>query len=300
MGFLDMFRPNKDAIYDKGVDALKRGDAPAAIKYFSKVVNLDPSDAPAHYHLATSYVAVKDYASAASHFREYIRLDPSGADLREYVDVLEKAALVDITEGEQILRDYLREQEQASSQATVAGKTVHADELLKTADKLLFTEGFSRRPVVRKFSKAMSAKIPLRFYGVKEFQRISPQDAFGFAIAFATSGYAVAKASKSLLGDSTYLAVLPTEVVQKLRSARYEEGIPIGYDKDLLRLANPIPWTLIDRVLGECIEINLANILKKLSWARSIAEATKEYLVKEFVLVGYYIGLWENVMEQNG
>lgn len=300
MGFLDLFRRDKDAIYDKGIYALKRGDVATSIKRFTEVVKLDPSDAPAHYNLALSYVAAKNYAAAVRHFREYIRIDPGGVDkdLREYVDVLDRAASVDIAHADQILRDYVRKQEQASLQATVLGKMIRVDDLLKATDSLLFEKGFSEGPIMEKFAKAMSAKIPLRFYGVKALQNINPQDAFGFAIAFTATGYAVAKVSKSLLGHSAYVATLPTEVVQKLRSEQHGEGIPIAYDTDVLRAGNPIPWQLIDRVIESCIESGLMKLLDRLPWAKSSAEAIKESLVKEFVLVGYYIGLWENVTER--
>jgi tetratricopeptide (TPR) repeat protein len=123
MGFIDLFRLDKDAIYDKGIDAFKRGDIAAAIKYFTKVVKLDASDAPAHYNLALSYVAIKHYGTAVSHFRQYMRLDPIrvNKDLREYVDILDRAASVDTTKADEILRDYVRKQGQASSQVTVFG-----------------------------------------------------------------------------------------------------------------------------------------------------------------------------------
>lgn len=302
MRLLDLFRRDKDAIYDKGVDALKRGDVSAAIQHFSTVVKLDPSDAPAHYNLAVSYVGAKQYAAGVRHFREYMRLESSMVDenLPEYVEVLNRAASGDIIKAEQILRDYVRKQEQASSQATVAGTTIRVDDLLRAADELLFTKGFSEGPTVQKFGKAMSAKIPLRFYGVKGLQDIDPQDAFGFAIALTATGYAVARASKSLLGHSAYVAALPAEVVRKLRSGQHEEGIPIGYNIDVLQAGNPIPWNIINRVLQSCIDSNLINLLNRLPRARKSAEAIKEHLVKEFVLVGYYIGLWENAGERNG
>ena len=300
MGIFNLFRPDKDKIYDKGVDALKRGDISAAIQHFSRVVNIDPTDAPAHYNLAVSYVSAKNYTAGVHHFKEYTQLDPDGADedLREYINVLEKVASAEKTQAEQILRAYVTKQEQASSEVSVASKKIRFESLLKTADDLLFTKGFFENKTVQKFAKAMSAKIPLRFYGVKGLQNMNPRDAFGFATAFTSTGYAVAKASIKLLGHSVYLAALPEDVVRRFRVVQHEEEIPISYDMPLMKNGNPIPRKLVHRVLEACIESNLSNFFSRFPWTRSSAEAIKEHLVKEFVFVGYYIGLYENIVER--
>ena len=94
MGIRDLFRQDKDQIYDKGIHAFKTGNFPLAIEHFSKVVKIDHSDAPAHYNLAYSYVGTDNYKAAINHFEEYMRLVPDKVDedLCEYVDILKQAA----------------------------------------------------------------------------------------------------------------------------------------------------------------------------------------------------------------
>jgi hypothetical protein len=227
-------------------------------------------------------------------------LDAAGADvdLPEYVGVLEKAGHVATAQAEEIIEQYRSKVERASRDARMGDIQITLEMLLKEADGLLYSDKFLRNEPVASFAKAMSAKIPLRFYAVKPLQGMDPRDAFGFATAFAASGYAVAKASLRLLGEKTYLTTLSQEVVQELTRDRAERGFPISYKEPTVRTGNPIPWRLVKRALDECIEGNLAKFLEKLTPARTVPETVRDYLVKEFVYTGYYIGLCENVRAQ--
>lgn len=296
MDIRKLFRPDKDKIYDKGVDALKRGDFDGAAKHFAKVVELDQGDARAWYNLAYCCESLKQYGRAAECFKRYMTLDASGADvdLPELVEVLEKAGNVATSQAEEIIEEYRSKVERASREARVGDIQITLEMLLKEADGLLYSDKFLRNEPVASFAKAMSAKIPLRFYAVKLLQDMNPRDAFGFGTAFAASGYAVAKVSLRLLGEMTYLATLSQEVVRDLTGEQGERGFPISYKEPTLRTGNPIPWRLVKRALDECIEGNLAKFLEKSPRARIAAETVRSHLVREFVYTGYYIGLCEN------
>jgi tetratricopeptide (TPR) repeat protein len=296
MDIRKLFRPDKDKIYDKGVDALKRGNFAGALSHFTRVVQLDQRDAPAWHNLAFCCESVKDYRQAADYYRRYIALDPAGSDpdLPEFIEVLERAARVDSARAEEIIREYRSKLEQTSRETSVGSVQITLDMILKAADGLLFSDEFRRSETVESFGKAMSAKIPLRFYGVKFLENMDPRDAFGFGTAFTAAGYAIARASVELVGRKVYQASVSPEILQELRRALGEKGIPISYNPSVIKRGNAISWQLMKRALDECIESNLAAFLKSLASARAAPQVVREHLVKEFVYTGYYIGLCEN------
>ncbi|HXJ94945.1 MAG TPA: tetratricopeptide repeat protein [Terriglobia bacterium] len=291
---LDLLDGDKDEIYNRGIEALKGGDIPGAIKLFSKVISLNPSDAHAQYNLAYCLGLQKNYAESARRYREFSRLGPDEADddLREYITVLERAASAEKGRAEEIVNSYLAHSEQLSSEVYIAGTRIRFDTLLTAADDFLFSGEFSDATIRDEMATAMSAKIPLRFYAVKPLQSIDPRDAFGFAIAFASAGYSVAKASLKLLGEGAYHAALPKDISPKIQFSKQ------FYEMGLMKRGNPIPWKLVRRVLDACIESNLKNFLEKMPVAAHSAEAIRKHLVEEFVLTGYYLGLRENATAQ--
>jgi tetratricopeptide (TPR) repeat protein len=292
MGIRDLFRQNKDEIYDKGIYAFKAGNFPMAIEHFSKVIKLDPSDAPAHYNLAYSYIATDNYGEAINHFEEYMRLVPDKADedLHEYVDVVKQAASLDIDKARQVLRDYVRKENEAYKEVTVAGKTILYVDFLEKVGFLIHTEGFLKRPLVEEFFNIIRDKVVFLIFGTKGLKNIDTKDAFGFGIAFTLTGYAIARVSKDYLGHSAYIRSLPSNVVQDIGS----RTMPYNYDIDLLKIANPIHWKFINRVIKTFSEGALSRFLETCPWARSGSESIRDYIIKEFILFGYYVGLWEN------
>lgn len=288
--------PEIDKTFDEGVDALQRGQFSRAARSFTRVIELDPTDAQAHYNLAVCYVETKEYSLGAKHFKKYACLDHEGADryLKEYINVLERAASLDPSQAYAIVTRYHEEWERSSREANVAGRKVTLDDLLKAADELLFSTDFAESGLTDRFGKAMSAKIPLRFYGIKGLDDLDPRDAFGFGVGFCCAGYAIAKASLGLLGRSCYFASLTQEAASQLCTSHEGDGIPITYHAALMKTGNPIPWPLVRRALDSCMESTFANFMQKLPWLRDRGTVIRNHLVREFVLTGYYVGLWEN------
>lgn len=54
------------------------GDLAKAYEYHSKAIDIDPNHANSHYGLALVYKAWKDYDRARYHWKEYLRIEPSG------------------------------------------------------------------------------------------------------------------------------------------------------------------------------------------------------------------------------
>ena len=300
MGIFKFFRSNKDKMLNEGVDAMNSFHFLAAIQNFTRVIELDPNNEEAHWNLALCYTSVNNYLASVRHYKEYMRLNPqcSDEDFGEYINLLEKAASLNSAQAEQLLNEYFQKDDENSKKAIIDTKTILFDQLLETTDHLLFSKGFLEGKTVQKFGDAMSAKIPIRFYGIKGFQNMDPKDAFGFALAFASSGYAVAKASMQLLGKSLYLATLSEDIIQRFHIVPTTEGIPISYDVSLMKNGNPIHWKLVKRVLNSCIESNLPKLFARYPWTRIIVKTINDRIVKEFVFIGYYVGLWENITER--
>ena len=288
-------------IYNRGVNALEKNRIPEAIQCFSRIVQLVPSYAPVHSLLAMAYAKSGRYADAAHRFREYKRLetDKTDEDFADYVDVLEQASNLDVPAANELIESYMQREEKSSSHATIAGRTILIDELLDVADELIFSRKFSADSTVRKFVGAMKEEIPARFYDQMGLTRLGLPQALGFAYAFTATGYAIAKASKRLLGHSSYMEHLPDEMVERLQSQEYQEMAPTEYNMYAMRTGNPISWNMVRRAIDTLIEARLKNFLDKAPWAKSKSEMIREHLVKEFILRGYYMGLWENAGKQN-
>lgn len=101
---------DKDYVYDLGLRALKGGDVERAIKEFSRVVRLDPTDASAHCMLAGSLVCAEEYVAAWEYFREFIRLksEPASRAELDYLEAIERAASMDKAEAGELVRDYVK------------------------------------------------------------------------------------------------------------------------------------------------------------------------------------------------
>lgn len=302
MRIWDRIFGSKNGTFNKGVDAYKQGDFQEAAKFFSKVVKIDPKDYGAFYSLAYSYLMLKDYRKAAMYFKEFQKVAPAEEDsehFRDLLRVVEQASSVKQEKADKMIRGFLSEDFRKRNEATVGGRKVTSADLVRKVNELLSSEDFRQCQTVKRFSSAMSGKIPLRFYGIRGLENINAEDAFAFGLGFVSGGYAVAKASKEMVASDSYSSYLSQEVVRKLVQYPPEKGIPISYDENLMRVSNPIPWEIVSTVLSLCIETNLSAFLTKTRSARVNRGVVRKHLVRELVYTGYFIGVRENTIEQN-
>lgn len=177
----------------------------------------------------------------------------------------------------------------------VLGKRIEFDEFLRKVDEYLHSRSPNMLQITEKIKLAMNAKIPIRFYSMKELQRLNLDDMYGFAIAFTISGYAVAKVSQKILGAEEYAKAVSVEARHSLLNLKFDEEIPISFNEEIIAKGNVIPWDFIYEVLTYMIERNYARFAEKFPWASRIMEKLCENIINEFLLTGYFIGLWENV-----
>lgn len=75
MQLIEAFPLKKDYLYDFAESYFHSGDGEAAIPYYLRALNLDPSYALAHNHIAFCYAWTGDHAKAEEHFLKYAGLD---------------------------------------------------------------------------------------------------------------------------------------------------------------------------------------------------------------------------------
>jgi len=63
-------------LFFEGFDLLKNGKVREAAATFEAGLRLEPDNALAHFHLAESYLALRQTDEARSHYRESLRLEP--------------------------------------------------------------------------------------------------------------------------------------------------------------------------------------------------------------------------------
>jgi tetratricopeptide (TPR) repeat protein len=68
------------AIFNEAVPLLNLGKYAQAEPILKKVVEADPTFAPAHYHLGIGYMQKGDNVAAKAEFKKYLELDPNGKD----------------------------------------------------------------------------------------------------------------------------------------------------------------------------------------------------------------------------
>ena len=73
---------NADALYAEGLEALKRGDAAAAVAPLREALELDPKLFRAHVQLGDALLALDKPRSAAESYRRAIELEPKIVDAR--------------------------------------------------------------------------------------------------------------------------------------------------------------------------------------------------------------------------
>jgi tetratricopeptide (TPR) repeat protein len=73
---------NADAMYAEGLEALKRGDAAAAVAPLREAVKLDPKLITAHVQLGDALLALNQPQSAADSYREALKLSPAVTEIR--------------------------------------------------------------------------------------------------------------------------------------------------------------------------------------------------------------------------
>ena len=67
--------------FDRGFDKGEKGDHYGAISDFTKVIELNPTDAIAYYNRGWNKGKLKDYYGAISDYTEAIKIDPNDTDL---------------------------------------------------------------------------------------------------------------------------------------------------------------------------------------------------------------------------
>ena len=300
MGILDKLFKNKDLWFDNAVEAYQRRDFEEAARLFLRVVKTDPADYGAIHSLAYSYLMLKDYEGAIKYFLQFQRIAPAEEDnehLRSLLGTLEEALSVNRKKADRIVHTFLEDNWRRRNEATVGGKKVTSRDLVNKVNELLLSNAFRQSQTVRRFSSAMSGKIPLCFYSIEGLENIDVEDAFHFGLGFIAGGYAIAKASKRLLTEETYGAQLPQGVLRRLVLYPPDKGIPVTYDEDLIKVSNPIPWRLVGTLLDTCVNAHLDSFMSKMGWTKAHPEEVRTRLVREFVYIGYFAGLRENALE---
>lgn len=300
MGIWDRIFGSKNATFNRGVDAYKRGDFEEAAKFFSKVVKIDPKDYGALYSLAHSYLMLADYEKSARYFKEFQRVAPVEEDTEQFralLSVVEHAPLMSQEKADSKIRTFLNEDYRRRNEVTIGGRRLTSADVIRKVNALLSSEDFRRSKTVRRFSSAMSGKIPLHFYRITGLEHVTAEDAFAFGLGFISGGYAVAKASKEMVAPDHYGSYLAQEITRRLTQYPPEKGIPVSYDENLMKIANPIPWEMVSAVLNLCIETNLNVFLAKIGGSKANPEVVRKHLVRELVYTGYFIGVRENAIE---
>jgi tetratricopeptide (TPR) repeat protein len=92
-GILDQLSPGsvKDpAIYvNLGILFMNKNNAPQAQSYFTRAIELDPSQADAYYYRGLSRLSAKKNADAKADFLKYLELAPNGPEAKEVKEMLQ-------------------------------------------------------------------------------------------------------------------------------------------------------------------------------------------------------------------
>jgi hypothetical protein len=243
---------------------------------------------------------LKDYEGALKYFLEFQKVAPpeeNNEHLRSLLRTLEQALSVNRKKADKIVHTFLEDNWRRRNEATVGEKKVTSRDLANKVNELLLSTTFRESQTVKRFSSAMSGKIPLCFYSIEGLENIDPKDAFHFGLGFIAGGYAVAKASKQLLAPETYGAHLSQSVIRRLVLYPPDRGIPATYDDELIRISNPIPWRMITALLDTCVDAHLDSFMSKMGWTKADPEVIRVRLVREFVYIGYFAGVRENALE---
>jgi serine/threonine protein kinase/tetratricopeptide (TPR) repeat protein len=75
MKLIESFPLKKEYLYDFAESYFHVGDGEEAIPYYARALEIDPSYALAHNHIAFCYAWTGDHASAEKHFESYVKLD---------------------------------------------------------------------------------------------------------------------------------------------------------------------------------------------------------------------------------
>jgi tetratricopeptide (TPR) repeat protein/predicted Ser/Thr protein kinase len=75
MKLIEAFPLKKEYLYEFAESYFHVGDGETAIPYYVRAIEVDPSYALAHNHLAFCYAWTGDHAKAEEHFRTYVKLD---------------------------------------------------------------------------------------------------------------------------------------------------------------------------------------------------------------------------------
>lgn len=282
-----------NVLFKKGYLEIKKHKYENAVNIYQKILKIDPDDAATHFNLYKLFYDLKKYLKSLDHYINYLRINPEARDNEsmEMVEILKEAAMLPGEQAEKIIQRYEQKNKIETIKTIVCGNEITYDQVLKQADEYLFSAELGNQVVFREFPKIFATRVPIRFYSVKGLNT-NVEDIFGFAYAFVASGYAVAKVSQKIIGEQKYKELLPEEIIAQLTM---DDQIPLNYQMETAKKGNPISWKMIRFILGMIIDKNTEHIFSKLNLDPAQKEIISEHIVREFVMTGYYIGLWQNI-----
>ena len=114
--------------YQKGLDALKKDDAQAAILEFKNAIEADPSYAEAYYQLGLAYTKVREFDKAFIAFDNAAARDPKNVDARLEVANYYLFRQQDLTKAQQELEKILRDFPDNAKAYTALGSIFYAQQ----------------------------------------------------------------------------------------------------------------------------------------------------------------------------
>ena len=307
MNFLKKLFIDKNELFDKSIDAHRKGDIKKAIELLLKVIDLDNKDFEAKYYLAINYVLKKDYKSAIFYFYKFKDLIINDIEKpkvkRLYTEstinffkTVEKAANLNQEDAQKLIDNFIEEDYKKSNEAIIAGKIITSSKLLKRAGKIFQSQQFKNCKTVENFQNELNIS------SIGKVSALSPigtymdmLDAPHYAAIYASFGYAIAKASIDLLTSSVYKENLDKKILDKIKNPNGE------IEDDLIKYTNPIPWELISNVLNDSGEKLLKLFLEDIKWgdiSLSNSNYIKIYFIDDYVFRGYRKGIIEFITSE--
>jgi len=80
---------NPNALYNIGVGFYNAQETKEAIRYWEKVIELDPKMTDAYFQLGAAYLSIKDNAKSEEMFKKVIELDPTSENAKMAKEMLE-------------------------------------------------------------------------------------------------------------------------------------------------------------------------------------------------------------------